>query len=119
MDLLEKMPSGDHPRRRYTLLRLVAMGGAVYAVAQKTGFWERAKDWWRRMQGGTDQWATDVGGSEMTHKVGDTIEHTGRAIKQTGRKLEETGEKIEQKGEQMERSAGGGTVPPTTPAVGS
>jgi hypothetical protein len=97
------------------------MGGAVYAVAQKTGFMERAKDWWRRMQGRSDEWGMGMESksSEMTHKVGDTIEHTGRTLKQTGQKIQETGEKLEQKGERIERSAGT-TMPPTTgPAVGS
>jgi hypothetical protein len=121
IDLLEKMPTGNHTKRRYKLLRMVAMGGAVYAVAAKSGWLERAKDWWHRMQGRGDEWSSELESksSGMTHRVGDTIEHTGRTIKQTGRKLEETGEKIEQKGERIERSSGG-TIPPTTgPAVGS
>jgi hypothetical protein len=93
LDLLGKaqFSMSGPSKRRVKVLRLIAVGGAVYAVATKTGARERIKDWVNTMRGTTEQFGADLAskGSEMMQPVGDTIEHAGR-------KLERAGESIKQ-----------------------
>jgi hypothetical protein len=93
LDLLGKAQfSMSRPsKRRFKVLRLIAVGGAVYAVVTRTGARERIKDWVNTMRGTTEQFGADLAskGSEMMQPVGETIE-------QAGRKLERAGETIKQ-----------------------
>jgi hypothetical protein len=102
LDLLEKSrisTSGStSSRRKFKLLRLIAIGGTVYAIVTKTSAVERVKGWIDSMKGTTDRFASDVSmkASDGAYRVGDTIEHAGR-------KLEQTGENIEQAARPSER----------------
>ena len=93
LDLLGKaqFSTSQPSKRRFKVLRLIAVGGAVYAVVTRTGARERIKDWMNTMRGTTEQFGADLAskGSEMMQPVGDTVE-------QAGRKLERAGESIKQ-----------------------
>jgi hypothetical protein len=97
LDLLDKAQfSISRPsKRRFQVLRLIAVGGAVYALVTKIGARERIRDWVHTMRGTTEQFGADLAskGSEMIPTVGDTIEHAGR-------KLERAGESIKQSASQ-------------------
>jgi hypothetical protein len=102
LDLLEKSrisTSGSaSSSRKFRLLRLIAIGGTVYAIVTKTSAVDRVKGWIDSMKGTTDRFASDVSmkASDGAYRVGDTIEHAGR-------KLEQTGENIEQAARPSER----------------
>lgn len=100
LDLLDKaqISVGGRSKRRFKVLRLVAAGGAVYAVATQTGAVDRIKGWIDGMRGKSQQIGSDLAskGSEMTHEAAGAIENTGRKVKQTGRKLEQTGRKLDE-----------------------
>lgn len=102
LEMLEKVQLSSNGSRssgrKFKLLRLIAVGGAVYAIITKTGAVDRVKGWIGSMKGTTDRFATDVSmkASDAAYGFGDTIEHTGR-------KLEQTGESIEQAARPSER----------------
>ena len=52
LDLLgnAQISMNEPSKRRFKVLRLIAVGGAVYAVAMKTGARERIKDWMTTMR---------------------------------------------------------------------
>jgi hypothetical protein len=92
LDLLDKanISVAEPSRRRFTLLRLIAVGGAVYTVVTKTGAVEKVKGWVDTARGKTEALGADLSAkaSDATHKVGDTVEHAGRRIEKTGEKIE-------------------------------
>lgn len=92
LDLLDKaqISVSEPSKRRFTFLRVLALGGAAYAVLTKTDGVEKAKGWINTARGKTEGIGSDLAakGSEVTHKVGDTIEHAGRKIEATGEKIE-------------------------------
>jgi hypothetical protein len=110
LDLLDKaqISVGGRSKRRFKVLRLVAAGGAVYAVATQTGAVERIKGWIDSIRGKSQDLGSDFAskGSEMTHSAADAIEQTGRKVKQSGRKLEETGRKLDQTAGRVAQSDG-------------
>jgi len=95
LDMLEKArisdAEGAPSGRRFKLLRLIAVGGTVYAIVTKTGAVDRVKAWIESMKGTTDRFATDVSrkASDVAHGFGDTVEHAGRRIEQTGDRIEQ------------------------------
>jgi hypothetical protein len=95
LDLLEKSrisTSGSaSPSRKFKLLRLIAIGGTVYAIVTKTSAVDRVKGWIDSMKGTTDRFASDVSmkASDGAYRVGDTIEHAGRKLEQTGENIEQ------------------------------
>ena len=99
LDLLDKaqISVSGPPKRRFKLLWLLAVGGAVYAVVTKTGAMGRVKAWIDTMRGKTGRLGSDLAtkGSEMTHQVGDAIEHTGRKLEQSGENIERSARKTE------------------------
>jgi hypothetical protein len=100
LDLLDRAQASMNgpSKRRFKLMRLVAVGGTVYAVVTKTGAVDRVKEWIDTMKGKTEQVGSDLASksSEMTHQVGDAIEHTGRKLEQTGESIEQSARKIEE-----------------------
>jgi hypothetical protein len=100
LDLLDKaqISVGGRSKRRFKVLRLVAAGGAVYAVATQTGAVDRIKGWIDSMRGRSEELGSDFAskGSEMTHGAADAMEQTGRKLKQSGRKLEQTSRKLDE-----------------------
>jgi len=82
LDLLEKSrisTSGSaSPSRKFKLLRLIAIGGTVYAIVTKTSAVDRVKGWIDSMKA-----------SDGAYRVGDTIEHAGRKLEQTGENIEQ------------------------------
>lgn len=99
LDLLEKgqfTTAASKPRRGTKLLRLVAFGGAVYAIGVKTGALERVKNWMRGRTEGFDSELREKG-SEAAYRAGDVIEHAGRTTQDAGRTMEKLGDDIERK----------------------
>ena len=90
LDLLDKgqltTPPGSK-RRGYKLMRLVAIGGAVYAVGVKTGAIERVKGWLQGKASELDTQLKDTTAA-VTHRVGDAIEHAGRDAERLGESIE-------------------------------
>jgi hypothetical protein len=82
-------------KRRFKVLRLIAVGGAVYAVVTKTGAREWIKDRMNTMRGTTEQFGADLAskGSEMMQPVGDTIEHAGRKLERAGESIKQSAPK--------------------------
>jgi len=111
LDLLDKaqISVSGRPKRRFKVLRLVAAGGAVYAVATQTGAVDRIRGWIDTMRGRSEEFGADLAskGSDMTHGAADTIESTGRKVKQTGRKLEQTGRKLDETAGRIAQSTDG------------
>lgn len=111
LDLLDKaqFSVGGRSKRRFKVLRLVAAGGAVYAVATQTGAVDRIKGWIDSMRGKSQEFGSELAstGSEMTHGAADTVENTGRKLKQSGRKLEQTGRKLDETAERIAQSTDG------------
>lgn len=93
LDLLDsaRISVSEPPKHQFKLLRLVAVGGAIYAVATKTGAVDRVKEWIDTMRAKTEQFGSDLASktSEMTHVVGDVVEHTGRKVEQAGESIEQ------------------------------
>lgn len=95
LELLEKAQistSGSTPSgRRLKLLRLIAVGGTVYAIVTKTGAVDRVKGWIASIKGTTERFGSDVSSkaSDVAHGVGDTVEHAGREIEQVGESIEQ------------------------------
>ncbi|MEP7059193.1 MAG: hypothetical protein ABI828_00560 [Actinomycetota bacterium] len=92
LDMLDKanISVAEPSKRRFKLLRLVAVGGAVYTVVTKTGAVERVRGWVDAARGKTEALSADMQGkaADATHRVGDTVEHAGRKIEGTGEKIE-------------------------------
>jgi hypothetical protein len=89
--LLDKAQISAKPsKRRFRLLRLAALGGAAYAVITKTGAVTRVKEWAATMKARSQEVGSDLAskGSEMTHQVGDAIEHTGRRLERASETIE-------------------------------
>lgn len=101
LELLDKaqISVSGPTKRRFKVLRLVAMGGAVYAVAVNTGAMDRIRAWFDEMRGKSQQLGSEFAskGSDVTHQVGDVVEHTGRKLEEAGAKIERTGDTLEQK----------------------
>jgi hypothetical protein len=95
LDMLEKARISDGQSaptgRRFKLLRLIAVGGTVYAIVTKTGAVDRVKAWIDSMRGTTDRFAADVSmkASDAAHGFGDKVEHAGRRLEQTGDRIEQ------------------------------
>ena len=95
LDMLERARISDAESaptgRTFKLVRLMAVGGTVYAIVTKTGAVDRIKAWIDSMKGTTDRFATDVSmkGSDAAHGFGDTVEHAGRRLEQTGDRIEQ------------------------------
>jgi hypothetical protein len=92
LDLLDKanISVSEPSKRRFTLLRLIAVGGAVYTVVTKTGAVEKVRGWVDTARGKTEALTADLSAkaSDTTHRVGDTVEHAGRKIEKAGDKIE-------------------------------
>jgi len=92
LDLLDKadISVSEPSKRRFTLLRIVAIGGAVYTVVTKTGAMEKIREWVDTARGKTEAFSADLSAkaSDTTHRVGDTVEHAGRKIEKAGDKIE-------------------------------
>jgi len=99
LDLLDKaqFSGGGRSKRRFKVLRVIAAGGAVYAVVTQTGAVEKVKQWIDSMRGRSARLESEFvsKGSEMTHGAADVVQETGRKLKQSGRKVEETGRKLD------------------------
>jgi hypothetical protein len=94
LDLLGKaqISPSEPPERRFKLLRLVAVGGAVYAIITKTGAGNKVKEWMSALKRETAEFGSDVEsrGSEAQREVGKTIEHAGRSLQQVGDSIEQS-----------------------------
>jgi len=95
LDLLDKaqISVSGPTKRRFKLLWLLAVSGAVYTVVTKTGLVSRVKAWIDTTRSKTVELSSDLAtrGSEATHQVGDAIEHAGRKLEQTGESIERSG----------------------------
>ena len=93
LDLLDKaqISVSEPSKGRFPFLRILALGGGAYAVLTKTGGMEKVREWVNTARGKTEEIGSDLAAkrSEVTHKVGDSIEHAGRKIEATGEKIEE------------------------------
>jgi hypothetical protein len=81
LDMLEKARISDAESaptgRRFKLLRLIAVGGTVYAIVTKTGAVDRVKAWIDSVKGTTDRFATDVS-MKASDAVRDRIDQVAR-----------------------------------------